>query len=471
MWRLIVLLVVSMAGFWFGMPTQKPISLANVDVEAEYPLTEHKSFVIVIYAHNQALWCKRTLRSVFEQDYPNYRIVMIDDVSIDGTEEVAKNYIMESHQDDKVLYIRNETYLGPVASLYRVIDHCLDREIIVPLEAKDWFTTPGVLNRLNAAYQNPDVWMATGWSIDYPTYRMREEGSVISYYAALFKEVRLHDLFSKGRFASHISAYLGPIKALAAGRLRTLQEPLGFRNLAPKFNNQKPIKPSLYDPLTSFPQSTQGGGRAEAVILAEGDPLQLYACLESIQRYVTGYEQLSVIGEAPKSIQDAFPAVQFCEHWTPGRADYVLLGRSHQIVKDFVDLGVCMEQVKKTGACGFFLQLGENLAGTHPPSHPLFSNTYVWELSMGEGPWAHPETQFALYPIATVQKVLAKEAKLCMPDQAIGLYFERSKSVNVEMDESIALFNRGLKIDLEPLHKVENGVLTIPSTALKATPR
>ncbi|MBX7067318.1 MAG: glycosyltransferase [Parachlamydiales bacterium] len=433
MWRLIVLLFIAFAGFWVGMPTKKAISFGKIDPDTEFPLTEHKSFVIVVYAHNQSSWCKRTLRSIFEQDYDHYRIVMIDDASVDGTDEMAKNFIVDNNQDEKVIFIRNDTYLGPVASLYRVIDNCLDREIVIPMDAKDWFTTPNVLGKLNMAYQNPDVWMATGWAIEYPAYRIREEGGLNSYYAALFKEIRLQDLFSKGRFATHVKAYLGPIKNLAGGRVRNIQEPLGFLNLAPKTKPHEPIKPAVYHPLAAFP-AAKGAKHAEVVILSEGHPSQLYACLESIQRYVAGFEKLTVLhrgnnSSAYKQVQDAFPAVIFTENWKGSPSEYVLLGTDDQIVKDFVDLKLCMDQMEKTGAAGFFLKLGQNIEGTRPPSGPLSFGTYVWEFEMGEGDWANPERQLALYKKETVQKALSKKTiSLDLPENPIGLYFEESKS-------------------------------------------
>lgn len=467
MWRLIVLLCVAFAGFWFGIPSKKPLSFGDINPNAEFPLVENKSFVVVIYAHNQSSWCKRSLRSVFEQDYAHYRVVMIDDASIDGTEEIAKNFIIDNNQDEKVIFIRNETVLGPVASLYRVIDNCLDREIVIPMDAKDWFTTPNVLNRLNSAYQNPDVWMAMAWTIEYPAYRIREEEHLHSYYAALFKEIQLRHLFSKGRFANHVSAYLEPIKALAKERTRLLQEPLRFLNTASKTKTYQLIKPAVYHPLAQFPDS-KALKHAEVVIFSENHPLQLYACLESVQRYISGFEKINVVYRAEteafrlayKQLEDAFPFVHFCKNWPASNSDYILLGTDDQIVKDFVDLRLCMDQMEKTGAFGFFLQLGQNLAGKRPPSAPLSFGTYVWELKMGEGVWSNPEFQLALYKKETVQKTLLKKKfSIELPENPMGLYFEHSKSMNLgegPSQEYLAIFNRGLKINIEPFHKIEN---------------
>lgn len=233
MWRLILLPLVILAGVWFGKMKSHhtPSRLtAQVDLNTEFPLVEQKAFVVVLYSHNQAAWCKRALRSLFEQDYPHYRIVMIDDASLDGTEEIAKEFVLEANQSDRVSFIRHEAHLGPVASLYRAIHSCLDKEIVLPLEAKDWLTSPDVFSKLNQAYQNPDVWMASGWAIEYPAYKMREEGP-ISYYASLFKQLRPGDLSQQGHFARDVSIYVRRIKALASGREKRLSIPVCFFNL------------------------------------------------------------------------------------------------------------------------------------------------------------------------------------------------------------------------------------------------
>src|SRR5690606_27973362 len=106
---------------------------------------------------------------IFEQDYEFYRVIFIDDGSSDDTLEKARQFIVENQQDHRVILIRNESSLGPIASFYRAVDNCLDREIIVPLEAKDWFTHSMVLSRLNRVYQNPNTWLSLCQSIQYPS--------------------------------------------------------------------------------------------------------------------------------------------------------------------------------------------------------------------------------------------------------------------------------------------------------------
>lgn len=498
MWRLILLFIIAGAGFWSGKSAEvekKSSALSQIAPEREFPLTEHKSFVFVLYAYNQAPWCQRALRSVFEQDYDHYRIIFIDDASIDPTEKVAKEFILNNNQDEKVLFIHNETCLGPVASLYRVIDHCLDREIIIPLDAKDWLASQGVLNRLNLAYQNPDVWLASGWSIEYPAYRIREEGPIF-YYAALFKQLRLHHLFEKGHFSMSHKAYLSPLIDLAGGRFRKLQEPIAFINLAPPQRSEEPATLSTrLTPLKTFPEP-EGPKRGDIVLFSFDRPLQLYACLESIQRYMAGFEELTVLygassepfAAAYEQVKEAFPAIYFARQEGDDlkrqlkqiafSSDYLLLGTDRLIVKDFVDLGRCMDQMEKTGAYGFYLGLGRHIQSL-PPSHPLSSGIYAWDLDMGEADWdvafSFDLTVYKKEAVETAlvhskfknlkefEQSLAKE----MPDRSIGLYFEHSKLVNVpntnglKEEELLVKFNQGLKIDIEPLYKMENSSLSI----------
>jgi glycosyltransferase involved in cell wall biosynthesis len=49
------------------------------------------SFSVVIPTFNRAGYLTRTIESVFNQTYPHYQIIIVDDGSTDGTEEVVKN--------------------------------------------------------------------------------------------------------------------------------------------------------------------------------------------------------------------------------------------------------------------------------------------------------------------------------------------------------------------------------------------
>lgn len=514
---MILIFLVALGGFWMGKaPLKNSAALTQIHPEKEFPVAEHKSFVVVVYAYNQSLWCERALRSIFEQDYDHYRVILIDDGSTDGTSEKANQFIIDNNQGEKVILIRNETRLGQVACLYRAIDSCLDREIVIPLAAKDWLSSPVALNRLNIAYQNPDVWITLGQAIDYPSYEIREEAQT-SYYAALFKQIRLQDLFKKGRFATSPDAYLTPLVEMAGGRVRKMQELISFFNTtSPIHSVELPSEIAEYKPLTSFP-SPKAQTAADILIFSFDRPLQLYACLESVQRYITGFEDITVLYRASNAlfatgyekVKDAFPIVQFVaqsaedpkQNFKPNlqkilfdsSSEYILFGVDDLIVKDFVDLKLCMDQMEKTGAYGFYLRMGRHInhcypsdqPQTVPPSQLLTSGIYAWDLETGEYDWGIANSlDMTLFKKEQLKEALAQLkyqtpnsleitwAEKCAPERAIGLYFERSKLVNIPMnivggtgnpnmnylstEELLAKFNQGLKIDIEPLYKVEN---------------
>lgn len=180
MWRLIVFLLMIGLGYWVGRPKSS-------EEAALFPIVEHKSFVFVVYAYNGSAWCEKTLRSIFEQDYDHYRVVWIDDGSVDNTYLKAKQYILDNALEEKVILIRNEEPQGRNTCLARAVDGCLDREIVVPLDTHVWLSSPKVLEELNAAYQNPDVWAVQGQILEYPSYQIK--GSpYLSYYVFSFKK-------------------------------------------------------------------------------------------------------------------------------------------------------------------------------------------------------------------------------------------------------------------------------------------
>lgn len=254
---LFLLILAAAAGGYFMGKKQAPVSFANTET-AEFPLTEYKSFAIVVYACNQASWCQRTLRSVFEQDYDHYRVVFVDDASNDGTFEKARDFIVESNEERRVILIRNETRLGPVGSLYRAIDGCLDREIAIPIDAKDWLAHPSVLSRLNGLYQNPDVWLACGQAVEYPSYSILEaadSNAPCSFFAGLMKQIRLEDLCVEGQFAMAKKTYQIPLRQLAGHRSAYLGKPLAFYNQSACLKQVDSTGPvSSYSPLAEFPR-------------------------------------------------------------------------------------------------------------------------------------------------------------------------------------------------------------------------
>ena len=518
--------------------------LKGIVVQRDLPITDHQSFAIVIYAHNAASWCERALHSVFEQDYEQYRVLFVDDGSVDGTLETAQRFIVDNKQDHRVIAIRNDTALGSVGSLYRAASYCQDAEILIPLDAQNWLSHDGVLSRLNQLFQNPDTWITFGQSIQYPAYNIIEpvflDPAVIerqgfrrikdfpfafsAFYAGLFKAIRVPDLFIDGRFAYSPLAFMIPLLEQSGGRYRTLSEPWVFANaslqtrvLPSQFDECALIQSRTpYSPLAGFPTPSQKqDGSVDIVIFSFDRPLQLYSALESIYRYVSGYQNLTVLYRASDArfdagyhaVQSAFPKARYIKQSDRPRkdfkplllhavfdspAEYIVFGVDDMIMKDFVDLSVCRQMLEKTGAYGFYLRFGRHIQQSYmwkrpiavPPSVRLDSGVYAWDFRKGDTDWGFANNlDMTLYrkadlkaPLTTLKYKTPNSLEFIWAQNSssntIGLYYESSKMVNLPLnivnpsdcphmdfmtaEELLVKFNQGFKFDIDPLFQINN---------------
>ena len=515
-----------------------PLLVKNIAPEQECPLTEHKAFAIVLYAHNAASWCERSLRSIFAQDYDYFRVLFVDDGSMDETFEKAQQFIVDNRLEERVVAMRYETRAGRTASLYRAAQTCLDKEIIIPLDACNWMAHEGVLTKLNRVFQNPDTWIAFGSTIEYPFYNIckapeidpaqierkgftsfSSESISCAFYAGMFKSIRLPDLFSEGTFSQSASSWQVPLLEQSGGRWRILSDPLVFENRAHPLRGVGEVAAGKarmpYRPLAALPlpSITQHECRAEVVLFSYDRPLQLYATLESIRRYLRGTESLTLLYRASdarfeaayREVFAAFSEVRAIRQTSSKEfkpllekilfdspSEYVLFSADDLVMKDYVDLGLCKQMLDKTGAYGFYLRFGRNIEHSYlsgkpialPPSAELGNGVFVWDLHTAEADWGaannfemslyRKEDLKAYFPKISYRdpKTLLEEWTLHLPKHPVGLYFEQSKMVNLPLnasqssgkpnmnymtaEELLLKFNQGFKIDIEPLFQVNN---------------
>src|SRR5262245_24229486 len=182
-----------------------------------------KPFVVVIPSFNNARWCRRNLESVLDQDYPLFRVIYVDDASTDETPQLVAEYLADSatpHRD-RVTFHRNSSRVGPLANIDRAVRCCDPNAVIVLVDGDDFLAHPQVLTRLNAIYQDPDVWVTWGQFTRFPhdsegfcapippeivsANAFRDYPFVSShlrtFYAGLYQRIRPVDLQdSAGRF-------------------------------------------------------------------------------------------------------------------------------------------------------------------------------------------------------------------------------------------------------------------------------
>lgn len=252
-------------------------------------LAEDKSFVVVIPSYNNQMWATINIRSVLNQKYSNYRVIYIDDASVDNTGYAisycvnrARSSALHSTNFDETIFdgieeatfgfrdlidesyffnlIHNEHRCGALANQYRAIHSCKDDEIIVLLDGDDWLLHDGVLAELNRVYQDKHVWLTHGsleeypipysnWCISIPddviadrSYRQfRCPSHLRTFYAGLFKRIKLKDLMYEDNFFPMTSdmAIMFPLIEMASERHAFISNPNYVYNMANPINDNK----------------------------------------------------------------------------------------------------------------------------------------------------------------------------------------------------------------------------------------
>lgn len=191
-------------------------SVEQTGAKTELPI------VVVVASYNNKNWYKLNLDSIFKQKYTNYRILYIDDCSPDGTGDLVEAYVKEKGQAHRVTVIKNTERKKALANIYNAVHSCQDNEIVALVDGDDFVAHINVFNVLNRTYSDPNIWLTfsqffllphnqRGWGKQYPAdiierNAFREyQGTpthMRTFYAGLFKKIKLEDLMYEGDFFS-----------------------------------------------------------------------------------------------------------------------------------------------------------------------------------------------------------------------------------------------------------------------------
>ncbi len=118
------------------------------------------SVVVLIPAYNEEKVIERTVRAVLASDYPDLRVIVIDDGSHDRTLEVTRRAFTREQSTGRVLVLTKPNS-GKADSLNYGLQYVHDEEIFVGIDA-DTVVTPQAISRLVPHFLNRKVAAVAG---------------------------------------------------------------------------------------------------------------------------------------------------------------------------------------------------------------------------------------------------------------------------------------------------------------------
>jgi cellulose synthase/poly-beta-1,6-N-acetylglucosamine synthase-like glycosyltransferase/peptidoglycan/xylan/chitin deacetylase (PgdA/CDA1 family)/spore germination protein YaaH len=115
---------------------------------------------VLIPAYNEEKVIKRTVDAVLDSDYPDLRVIVIDDGSRDRTLEVARAAFAEEELSGRVI-ILTKPNSGKADALNFGLQHLRDEEIFVGIDA-DTVIAPNAISLLVPHFLNPKVAAVAG---------------------------------------------------------------------------------------------------------------------------------------------------------------------------------------------------------------------------------------------------------------------------------------------------------------------
>ena len=110
---------------------------------------------IIIPCYNHKNYIQKTLDSILEDDFLDKEIVIIDDGSTDGSDEVISNWVEKNKNRIKIIYKRRENK-GLNKTLNELIS-LSNGEYIVDVGSDDFLLKGGLKKRYDFLKQNPDI--------------------------------------------------------------------------------------------------------------------------------------------------------------------------------------------------------------------------------------------------------------------------------------------------------------------------
>ncbi|WP_096029139.1 glycosyltransferase family 2 protein [Campylobacter lanienae] len=110
----------------------------------------NKLVSIACRVYNSEKYIEKAIKSVLSQTYTNWELVIVDDNSTDKSQDIIKSF-----KDDRIKYYRNNTNIGIIANLNKVLSLC-EGEYISILDGDDYYAPNKLEIQVDFLDKNPD---------------------------------------------------------------------------------------------------------------------------------------------------------------------------------------------------------------------------------------------------------------------------------------------------------------------------
>lgn len=125
-------------------------------------------FVFVMPAFNAEETIGRTLVSVWSQTYPNWKIIIKDDMSTDRTRMVVDNFKKSfGLSDDQLSFTTNTEKKWEVRNILESLEECETNDIVCRLDGDDWLCDSDALTIIDHRYRTTGcnvLWTKHRWA-------------------------------------------------------------------------------------------------------------------------------------------------------------------------------------------------------------------------------------------------------------------------------------------------------------------
>ncbi len=445
---------------------KKIVIMLSLFLFVSHIVSVEKKFVIVITSYNNADWCVKNLEMIFCQTnpentgpYENYRVIVIDDASVDGNAEFIERYIYACNQQHRVTLIKNKTRKRALANLYLAVQLCEPDEIVFNHDGDDWLSDDRVFDLINSIYQNPDIWITYGSFINWPTNQMgyckpvsdemlqnkwyRKKwwmpGQLRTFYAWLFNQVQLKDLLFEGPYfqgqffpANSDLAIYYPMMEMAGTHFQFIPDLIYIRNVATPINDfkankdvqvlgskiirEKEIYPTLDTPRIDYFKKFEN--KTADIVFFSHMPSSAQKFITSVERLVKNCGTIYIFYSSEANYQNIKSALtvrtikldsSFKQslHTILSSTSYIMFAHDGHVISRYIDYATAITTLEKTFAYAVYLMLDPSknvcmqtgMPEPIPALNEIGNDVYAWAFGYADsGDWRSYNTcECALY--------------------------------------------------------------------------